>query len=267
MPRRRQGVSRQAGPALIVVQPGLGTTVQDRGRPGWQRFGVPVSGALDVVALAAANVVVGNEIGEAALECLYRGPELAVRAETCAVRGGGGRRWARCARCGRCVVPALWRLGKHHGGAWRARAGEGRGRIDLGVSGDRRRHRAGAGARQPVDIRACEARRVSRAASEGGRQAALGAGVSVRAARGAAAGRAPGAGGDGARGSWPAGRSFHEGSDRGAEVRAVRCVAGVGSDGFATGGAEARAQVRVPTSRRTAFRRVRCRCRATGSRS
>lgn len=64
---------------LEIVQPGLSTTVQDRGRPGWQRFGVPVSGALDTFALAAGNTVVGNDIGTAALECLYRGCEFRVR--------------------------------------------------------------------------------------------------------------------------------------------------------------------------------------------
>lgn len=64
---------------LEVVSPGLATTVQDSGRRGWQRFGVPVSGAIDPAALAAANIVVGNEPGEAAIECLYRGCELRAR--------------------------------------------------------------------------------------------------------------------------------------------------------------------------------------------
>ena len=38
--------------ALRVIAPGLMTTVQDLGRPGYQRLGVPVSGALDHVACA-----------------------------------------------------------------------------------------------------------------------------------------------------------------------------------------------------------------------
>ncbi len=77
--------------ALVVVRPGLRTTVQDRGRPGWQRFGVPVSGALDRIALAAANIVVGNAPSEAALECLFQGCELEVVGESVrfAVAGGG----------------------------------------------------------------------------------------------------------------------------------------------------------------------------------
>lgn len=64
--------------SLLVIAPGLSTTIQDEGRIGLQRFGVPVSGALDPVALAAANIVAGNAIGTAVLECLYQGPTLEV---------------------------------------------------------------------------------------------------------------------------------------------------------------------------------------------
>lgn len=63
---------------LRVVAPGLATTIQDLGRRGFQRLGIPVSGALDATALALANFAVGNPVGHAALECLYQGPTLAV---------------------------------------------------------------------------------------------------------------------------------------------------------------------------------------------
>lgn len=77
--------------ALKVVSAGLATTVQDAGRFGFQRQGVPVSGALDRVALAAANVVVGNPVGAAALEMLYQGAVVEVMADSVrvAVAGGG----------------------------------------------------------------------------------------------------------------------------------------------------------------------------------
>lgn len=75
--------------ALVVVKPGLNTTIQDRGRMGWQRFGVPVSGALDRVALAAANVVVGNGPWEAAIECLYQGCEVEIAGESARVAVAG----------------------------------------------------------------------------------------------------------------------------------------------------------------------------------
>jgi KipI family sensor histidine kinase inhibitor len=52
------------------------TTVQDLGRIGYQRYGVPVAGAVDAPALRAANLLVGNVPGAAALECTVAGPIL-----------------------------------------------------------------------------------------------------------------------------------------------------------------------------------------------
>ncbi len=62
--------------SIEVLRPGLLTTVQDRGRFGYQRFGVPVSGGVDEIALRAANVLVGNPQGAAALEVTALGPQL-----------------------------------------------------------------------------------------------------------------------------------------------------------------------------------------------
>ena len=52
------------------------TTVQDLGRTGWQRYGVPVAGAMDGWALRAANRLVGNPDGAAGLELTLAGPTL-----------------------------------------------------------------------------------------------------------------------------------------------------------------------------------------------
>ena len=76
---------------LRVVQPGLRTTVQDLGRVGAQRFGIPVSGALDPVALRVANILVGNAEGTAGLEMTALGPTLQVEAEAARVALAGGR--------------------------------------------------------------------------------------------------------------------------------------------------------------------------------
>jgi biotin-dependent carboxylase-like uncharacterized protein len=76
--------------ALRVAAPGLMTTVQDLGRPGFQRFGIPVSGALDPVSLAAANLLVGNPPDTAALEIAYQGPTLVVEASSTRVAFAGG---------------------------------------------------------------------------------------------------------------------------------------------------------------------------------
>jgi biotin-dependent carboxylase-like uncharacterized protein len=67
---------------LRVIAPGLMTTVQDLGRPGYQRLGVPPSGALDPVALRAANLLVGNPTTTAVLEMARAGATLAVEADS-----------------------------------------------------------------------------------------------------------------------------------------------------------------------------------------
>lgn len=62
--------------SIRVVHPGLLTTLQDLGRYGYQRYGVIVSGAMDTESLRLANLLVGNEQGEAALEMTLLGPVL-----------------------------------------------------------------------------------------------------------------------------------------------------------------------------------------------
>jgi biotin-dependent carboxylase-like uncharacterized protein len=63
---------------LTVLAPGLFTTVQDRGRPGWASIGVTRSGAADRQAAALANRLVGNDAAAAVLEVTVGG--LQVRA-------------------------------------------------------------------------------------------------------------------------------------------------------------------------------------------
>jgi biotin-dependent carboxylase-like uncharacterized protein len=53
---------------ISVLKPGLLATVQDAGRPGLRAFGMPVAGAIDRWALAAANLLAGNGPGAAAVE-------------------------------------------------------------------------------------------------------------------------------------------------------------------------------------------------------
>lgn len=62
--------------ALEIVKPGLATTVQDLGRPGYYHLGIPISGGMDRYALVAANLVVGNDEGDAVLEAVFMGPEI-----------------------------------------------------------------------------------------------------------------------------------------------------------------------------------------------
>ena len=68
---------------IEVVAPGLFTTVQDtRGRPEFQRYGVPVGGALDPFSAAAANALVRNSPEAAVLEITLAGPSLAFSTST-----------------------------------------------------------------------------------------------------------------------------------------------------------------------------------------
>jgi len=94
-------VNAEAKGLLVVREPGAHTTVQDAGRFGWQRLGVPPAGALDAESLHLANALVGNPPGAAALECLHRGPTLVALARSvrialagadCALELEGGER-------------------------------------------------------------------------------------------------------------------------------------------------------------------------------
>ncbi|QEI08157.1 biotin-dependent carboxyltransferase family protein [Pigmentiphaga aceris] len=61
---------------MQVDQPGMFSLVQDLGRYGWQRFGVPANGAMDERAHRIANALVGNDDDAATLECTLTGPTL-----------------------------------------------------------------------------------------------------------------------------------------------------------------------------------------------
>jgi antagonist of KipI len=68
--------------SIQVLRPGLLTTLQDQGRHGLQHVGLCPGGAMDPIALALANALVGNEPGEAALEITVIGPELQFERDT-----------------------------------------------------------------------------------------------------------------------------------------------------------------------------------------
>jgi antagonist of KipI len=87
-----------------VVKPGLFTTVQDTGRYGYLRYGVPVSGAMDQFSMIAANRLVENDPNVACLETTLIGPELEVLRKTqIAITGGN------CEPKINGVAVAMWR--------------------------------------------------------------------------------------------------------------------------------------------------------------
>jgi antagonist of KipI len=61
---------------LLVHEAGPLTMVQDLGRPGYLRVGIPASGPTDPEAFILANRLVGNPAGAAGLECTLIGPRL-----------------------------------------------------------------------------------------------------------------------------------------------------------------------------------------------
>ncbi|HWU63165.1 MAG TPA: biotin-dependent carboxyltransferase family protein [Ensifer sp.] len=75
--------------AVKVISPGLSTSVQDLGRPGYYHLGIPEGGGMDRFATRIANILVGNDPGLAVLEVTFLGPELEfTEAATVAITGG-----------------------------------------------------------------------------------------------------------------------------------------------------------------------------------
>jgi allophanate hydrolase len=82
---------------LEIAQPGIGTTVQDKGRAGHRHHGMPLSGWLDSGLALAANALLGNPLEAAVLE--MRGMGTVLRVKTGPVRVAlAGRINATCLR-------------------------------------------------------------------------------------------------------------------------------------------------------------------------
>lgn len=62
--------------SIEIVKAGLFTTIQDKGRWNYQRFGMPVAGAMDHFATRVANMLVGNDDYDAVLEITFMGPKI-----------------------------------------------------------------------------------------------------------------------------------------------------------------------------------------------
>lgn len=61
---------------IKVLHPGLSSTIQDLGRPGYYHLGIPMGGAMDRLAHKAANWLVGNPETAAGIEAVFLGPKL-----------------------------------------------------------------------------------------------------------------------------------------------------------------------------------------------
>ena len=77
---------------IRILDPGPQTTVQDLGRRGQLRYGIPPSGPVDRRAFVLANRLVGNRDDAAGLECAFTGPRFeATEAGAMAVTGANAR--------------------------------------------------------------------------------------------------------------------------------------------------------------------------------
>ncbi|WBL26870.1 biotin-dependent carboxyltransferase family protein [Zunongwangia sp. HGR-M22] len=73
---------------MKVLQPGLFSSIQDYGRFGNMKYGVPASGVMDRYAARTANLMLRNDANDAVLEITMMGPKLEFTAATKIVISG-----------------------------------------------------------------------------------------------------------------------------------------------------------------------------------
>jgi biotin-dependent carboxylase-like uncharacterized protein len=74
---------------IEVESTGTGLSLQDRGRSGWRRFGVPSGGAMDLRSMAAANALLGNPLHASVLEIMQQGARLRILEDSWLSLAGG----------------------------------------------------------------------------------------------------------------------------------------------------------------------------------
>ncbi len=65
-----------------IIKPGFFSTIQDEGRLGFSKFGVPRSGAMDQTSFYFANSLLGNNKNDACIEWVFQPPVLQFLAST-----------------------------------------------------------------------------------------------------------------------------------------------------------------------------------------
>lgn len=69
--------------ALLVTKVGAYCTIQDHGRLGYRRYGIPQAGSMDVAAMQHANILVENQINTPVIENAMMPLELKALHEVC----------------------------------------------------------------------------------------------------------------------------------------------------------------------------------------
>ncbi|MDY8138072.1 biotin-dependent carboxyltransferase family protein [Aquimarina sp. 2201CG5-10] len=71
-----------------IIRPGIYTSIQDLGRFGFSKYGIPKSGAMDQMSVKLANAILGNDENDAVLEWTMQGPILQFSEQTIIVLTG-----------------------------------------------------------------------------------------------------------------------------------------------------------------------------------
>ena len=251
------------GAAIVeVVDGGWLTTVQDRGRAGFRRFGVSSAGALDHAAADAANAAVGNAGDAALLECTSAGPVLRfLAAARFAIAGADLEATLERADLGEWRVPPATSVFARTGNVLRfgARARGFRAYVALGGGVDVPRRLGSRATDLPGAFGGYEGRPL-----RAGDRLSLGwlagvPGTDAAAGRGRRRARA--------RRARPAGRPLRAGDDRALPRGRMGGRPRLRSRGLPPDGADARARGRAARSRPRAWSRAASRCRRTGGRS
>ena len=74
---------------VIILNGGMKTTIQDRGRYGYQSSGFSVSGVMDRRSATLANFLVGNTPKDPVIEFVLTGPEISFTKDTIIALTGG----------------------------------------------------------------------------------------------------------------------------------------------------------------------------------
>lgn len=113
---------------LEIVSPGAFASIQDLGRRGYRRIGVPWAGVLDRRLMRIANALVGNADDAPVIECFDGGLQLAARGGAVKLAVAGNAKLEIEGAEGRRVLPAWRSVTLTDGEVLRIRALEG-GRV------------------------------------------------------------------------------------------------------------------------------------------
>ncbi len=92
---------------IKIIKPGMYCSLQDRGRYGHRRYGVPVSGSMDQYAATVANLLTGNSRNEAVLEITLHGLQVIFTEDSLVAFCGGGSK-PYCGNLALGMNKAIW---------------------------------------------------------------------------------------------------------------------------------------------------------------